>query len=143
MVESQMPKSFVTYTYHTEQDIHEFTFSEASRRAVDAYVVLLKAMVERVINGEQHDRYLRALIDISQSGFFPLRYANERLKSLDVDFKDGKPPTQYVAYLSDNPVENSMIRNFMILNDGTRKIYTSAARAEALAWLCTCDGSEE
>lgn len=129
---------FVVYTYRSEEDVHEFVFSEASRRAVDAYVQLLAAMVQRVVNGEQHDRYIRALLDLHRSGFFPLRYANERLKSLDVGFKEGRPPTQYVAYLSDNPVENSMIRNFAMLNDGTRRIYSSDQRAEALAWLASC-----
>lgn len=126
-----MQREIVTYNYLEQCGIHEFIFDESSRKGMDEYFSILH---------EIYDEYLKdkcavgIILDIHKSGMLPVRYASAMMESL---FKELVFPTPYIAYLTDNTADNSLINTmaFTASDKVTRLHFYYEQRDEAITWL--------
>lgn len=120
----------VRYVLH-DNGIHEFVFFEASRKALDEWGAYLRPLFEQTPPHET----LAMLIDITQSGMQPMRYAFQQAKTLQEEIIN-MPETRY-AFLADQTVMTSLINTFynLLRLKGAIQYFTPDQRATAIRWL--------
>jgi hypothetical protein len=120
------------YTYLAEQAIHQFTFKESSRQAIDDWIDI----VTRIYAGLGEGDTVCFLLDLSESGTLPLTYAISRTRA----FSDSLTfhPTLRAAFIHPSDglrgLANTLFRVMRMGHLFTRFFEVGQAEA-AMAWL--------
>ena len=131
MIEVDFTPIELTYSV-VDEDIHQFYFLKASRKALDEWHQYLMALFPTI---SEDDRVLM-ILDITESGMQPMRYALRLAKQLEQ--KLGTLPATRYAFIYDRGVMLSLISSFFnILNLSNSDIqyFPTDKRADAIAWL--------
>ncbi|MDQ7026213.1 MAG: hypothetical protein Q9P01_09320 [Anaerolineae bacterium] len=131
-----MEQPFVEY--HLENNsLHVFTFHNNSHKAAEEYMRLQNEALEMWIIDNHADEPFRMVIDISQSGLFPISHTLSH--SLSLLRKYQQIPNRYFAYITSNRNDLLMLRQ---LAEGGGKDWEERRRtfppeelSEAKAWL--------
>ena len=128
MTASITPTCF-TYTHH-ENGIHEFEFTESSRKALDEWY----AYIEDFYQGKTEEKTVRVLV-VQRSGQQPLSYAYKRAMELNRRYPD-RPQLRY-AFLNDSSGIMQLLSVFisMLRSRDPARYYSISRRDEAIAWL--------
>ncbi len=126
--------SDVTYTYHTDTDIHEFTFHKSSRQAVDDWLAHMNVIYE----DKTRNDHLHFLIDARESGSLPLSYmftaATKWVQQLRVHphvrlALVNKPGENILTALSDKIVKTMRLGHLEMTN------FYGDSKDQAITWL--------
>lgn len=129
-----------TYTHFVEQDVHKYTFHEATNAAVDRYMQGFESLLAEVQRGERE--HIHLLFDITPEGMFPIDYAYQRTQELFQKYAVSL--TSKVAYLC-TPDDAQRLRDEIASrysNDDikpSRCFFTPEQEAEALQWLISTE----
>lgn len=112
-------------------ELHEFIFSESSRRAVDIWFAHMGRFIEDIPSGGK----VRLLLDVSRSGHQPLSYVSERARQFNVEHP--RHPKSRVAILYHTHILMSVFIAFdnLINNGNYLKHFRPDQREQALLWL--------
>lgn len=124
--------------YHLEDNnLHIFTFLDNSHKAAEGYMRLQNDALETWIVADRMDEPFRMVIDISQSGLFPISHTLSH--SLSLLQKYQQIPNRYFAYITSNRNDLLMLRQ---LAEGggkdweeRRRTFSPEDLAEAKTWL--------
>lgn len=127
-------KNDCDYIAH-DNGIHDFVFHKPTRQSVD---FLMDNMGDILLNTPIDDPLL-TIVDLTESGLPPLRYAMTRSKEVNNGyFREHMEQKQHVAYLAMIST-NSLIQTFKIFVEqmarGNTKIKICGDRESAVAWL--------
>ena len=130
----------VEYTFE-DNNLHIFTFHDNSSSAADEYMRLQNEALESWILDGRGDEPFRIVVDISQSGLFPISHT--LTYSLSFLSKHQRIPNRYFAYITDNRNDLLMLRQ---LAEGggkdweeKRRIFAPADLSEAKTWLMSVE----
>lgn len=125
----------VDHTYDEINAIHIFYVKDKSRKAVDVYIRYLDKIAESIADAPPP--ILRMVLDIRETGVFPLKYLFSKLKETNQKYPF-VPPT-YVAYITDSSGDTSLINMLQyaqsIKQTNYRQIFAPDQYDEAIAWL--------
>jgi hypothetical protein len=134
--------------YHLENNkLHIFIFHDNSHKAAEEYMRLQNEALEAWIVDERSDEPFCMVIDISQSGLFPISHTLSHSISLLQKYQ--QIPNRYFAYITNNRNDLLLLRQ---LAEGggkdweeRRRIFSPEELAEAKAWLMSIedDSSED
>jgi hypothetical protein len=133
MAAQQSTYTLVDYTYNPTTDVHEYTFRDGSRKAVDEWYELLgQAYQQATASGTD---YLRILVDISQANQPPLSYAFQKAKELIKLYPD--VPPRRIAFIGTSSVLPTLLKPFIRLlrSELDFNYFQPHAKIEAHAWL--------
>lgn len=125
-------------TCHRDDDnIHVFNFSQNTRAAADQYMQLMYAALEEwILEGHENDPFL-LLLDISDSGLFPISHTLSRPIPLLGKYK--RIPQRFMVYLTNNKRDLLMLDQIKEGNPAewemARRIFPPQDREEARNWL--------
>lgn len=125
-------------TYSLEDTVHTFVFHDQTRAAVDAYMNQIAALLAEMARLEAKPKALRVLLDISESGMFPLKYALEKARlALGAA---AYVPQIYYAYITDDKSDIAIIKSLDYYSPSpqskdTRRVFPSDQLEEAKTWL--------
>ena len=127
-----------TVDYTCEDDtLHIFTFHDNSHEAAREYMQLQNDALETWIQNGRIAEPFRIIIDISQSGLFPISHTLSY--SLTMLNKYEKIPNRYFAYITDNRNDLLILRQLAEGGgkdwENKRRIFAPDALDEAKAWL--------
>ena len=119
------------YSYDPKTEIHEFVYTEASRRAVDAWLGHLDRFCKEI----PADQPVRLLMDLRDSGHQPLSYTFERLRRLN-DAYDVRPKARFCFLYAGTGLMTvvSTFAQIMRTRDTVRFFY-HGNREAAVKWL--------
>lgn len=136
---AQNETRLVEHTYDDVNRIHIFYVTEKTRQSVDAYAECLRRIGREISESATPPRVLRMILDIRESGVFPLKYLFSKLKEINAEFPH-IPPT-YLAYITDSMGDVSLINNLQyssaVKQTNYRQIFPSSQYNEAIEWLKT------
>lgn len=122
----------VAYHYLHEHDIHEWIFAESSRQGMDEYIASIYEIYDDYLKGKPD---VLILLDISQSGMLPIKYAS---LIMEKTFKELSPfPKTYVAYLSSELADKSLVNimDYTASRKVNRLYFPLEDRDQAIEWL--------
>jgi hypothetical protein len=135
-----MPQPTVEYSLE-DNNLHIFTFRDNSSSAADNYMRLQNEALESWILDGRIDEPFRIVVDISQSGLFPISHTLSYSLSFLSKYK--KIPNRYFAYITDNRNDLLMLRQ---LAEGggkdweeRRRIFAPADLEQAKSWLMSVE----
>ena len=124
----------VKYNFLEDDNIHEFIFTESSRKAMDEYIGRIYEIYDEQLKGKPS---MRILLDIHLSGMLPVKYA---AAIMEKTFKELTPfPKPYVAYISAGGIDDSLIStmNYTASKHVDRLTFLLKDRHKAIDWLVT------
>lgn len=134
----------VEYSFE-DNHLHVFMFHDNSSSAADEYMRLQNEALESWILDGRGNEPFRIIVDISQSGLFPISHTLSY--SLSFLSKHKKIPNRYFAYITDNRNDLLMLRQ---LAEGggkdweeRRRIFAPDDRSQAKAWLMGVEMDED
>ncbi|RMG78004.1 MAG: hypothetical protein D6711_00145 [Chloroflexi bacterium] len=130
---------FIEYTYDLDNHIHIFYVKKKTRQAVDEYAMYLRRIGQEIQNSSNPPQVLRMILDIRETGVFPLQYLFSKLRAINAEYPN-IPPT-YLAYITDSTGDIALINNLQyasaVKQTNYRQVFTPAQYDEAIAWLKT------
>jgi hypothetical protein len=136
-----MPDQPVVEYDFIENALHVFTFHDKSRTAADEYIRLQNEALESwIIDGRTDEPFLM-ILDISQSGLFPISHTLTH--SMKLLSKYQQIPNRYFAYITDN--RNDLLMLCQLAEGGgtdwdkRRQIFAPDEIEDAKQWLLTID----
>ncbi len=125
-------------TYTVDDTIHIFAFHEQTRYAVDEYMNQISALLAEMAPLEVRPKVLRVVLDISESGMFPLKYALSKARSAIGGA--AYVPQIYYAYITDDKSDISIIKSLDYYSPSpqitdTRRIFPPEQMDDAKKWL--------
>jgi hypothetical protein len=123
--------------YHEDPDILEVIYKNNSEAAVDEYVDVLLDYVDRLRQANKLDRPLLIIVDLTDSGMFPLIYGTSTVSKILPRLEDVS--TMRLAYITDSPEDRFAIKGLGTLSStrkqDTRTVFRSEERDAAIGWL--------
>lgn len=112
-------------------ELHEFIFTESSRRAVDIWFAHMNSFIDNI----HPTGKVRLLLDVSHSGHQPLSYVSECARKFNIEHP--RHPKSRVAILYHTHILMSVFIAFdnMINNGNYLKHFRPDQREQALSWL--------
>lgn len=121
--------------YHLRQDgIHEFTFTKASRQAIDEWVEHANGIYANVTEQD----HLKFLIDLRESGVMPLPYLSQRGRAWVNSLKIHPQVNMAILHKGDVllSLSNALIRNLRLGHLHVHWFHSDKYQA-AITWLNT------
>jgi hypothetical protein len=125
-----------------DDGIHEIIFHEATRQAVDDYMILVERIIEKQIAGREPVACV--LLNLSHSGVPPFAYITQKGRSLlHEHHKERDAIHLKSAFLAKDSAKAvlSLAETFikMLPIDATFKVFDWTKRSDAEAWLLSND----
>ena len=122
-----------------------YRFYKNTRDAVDQYLNMIVADTNVHIEAGNVDKPMAYVLDVSQSGMYSLNYM--RTRAADFIKQKAKMPENFIAYLTDNPNDTSLVNMLNALArrdlESTRKIFKTEELDQANDWLVTIQEQSE
>lgn len=129
-----MDETIVAYRYDPETLIHHFKIQEKTRRAVDHYVDYMYKIAKEFLEANLEAPTLRIMIDITDSGMFPLRYLYDRMR--EFLRKNAHIPPAYIAYIAIQTDDLVLLRSVSASRaKDTRGVFLPTEIDKATEWL--------
>lgn len=123
--------------YHQDPDILEIIFKKNTRPAVDEYVQAMLSYANDMREMGKLDQPIYMIIDVSQSGMYPLNYGTAEIAKIIPKLKG--IPNAYFAYIVDHSQDSFIIEQLKHFsstrNQDSRRTFTGADRDKAIEWL--------
>ena len=114
-----------------DNGIHEFTFTESSREAVDEFTDHVKRVLDTTPMDAPPTCYL---VDNSQVEFVPLTYARVKIKEMDAHRPEGRDPSRvallydgFMVYIANSVLAVTLKNRF--------RFFKPSDRDRAMDWL--------
>jgi hypothetical protein len=131
-----MTEKLLIYTYHENDDVHEFKPLISTRDVIQPYMDVLDRIMPETI--EQNKPCALILWDLTDTQIFPLRLQKGYFKKMVEKYP--KIPIAYVAYLTDRHSDITLINAHFTVRKDTRKIFSTQQHQDAIDWLTDCRG---
>jgi len=116
-----------------------YRFLDNTRVAFDEYLELFKIEMQKHVDAGKQDEPYPFILDISESGMFPIQYMIQQTKPVIASFDPF--PENYIAYITSNMNDDVLIN---LINGLTargfahkRKLFHLSKINEAIDWLLT------
>lgn len=123
--------------FQKKDDIIIVKFFKSDRNAADAYMATILPEIKTHISGENADKPMLIVLDISDSGMFSLQYITQQMQVALAPLP--RTPTIYIAYLSSDMQDKVLVDMMNSLNARkvahTRRIFPTDKLDEAIDWL--------
>ena len=128
-------KSDYMHYRHYDNGIHELTYKDASRKAVDAFYSYLEKFAQE---GQPSDTYF-ILNDLRESGHQPLSYYFSQLRRVNSQYHPSKRPAACIAlvYYSNSPLIGTVDTFIRMVSPRniTIRIFPNNSYDSAVTWL--------
>lgn len=124
-------RALCVYTYHENDDIHEFRYLRPTREAWDDLLAMMSELVEQ----GKYSPMIRTVID-GTAGDVPLAYAARASKAWTEAHPKRQPSRTVMLYRESTllRIAEAMTNAMRLANDDIRFFHVSK-RDEAIAWL--------
>lgn len=127
--------------YVSQDKVGEITiyhFAQSHRQAVDDYLQqMAEPLLNAHINAGKVDEPIRIVVDVSQSGMFPVNYMFNHVKTLFA--KHEKVPQYYIAFVVRDTGDAMLVQLVDSIAVGsfsnTRRVFTIDQMDDAIDWL--------